>query len=436
VSRPVSGLAVRTDALSMTVTEPSDKLLGWHRREDAMLRFHARTDVGLKRKHNEDSLLASDEHGLFVVADGVGGRQAGELASAITVNTFQTYAPKFKAAVEAFAANPDRERRNAVLALLDQAANAASKRVYEAASATGRQGMTTTLVAVVVGGGGAFVVHVGDSRCYLVRQGELRQLTEDHSMVNELIRTGAMSQEEAATSRYKNVITRAIGLYPNVRTDTLHVELVEGDRLLLCSDGLTDMVTVDDVLDRMQSPSLTGGVDSLIEAALAGGGRDNVTVVAIEPDAVLDAEAVSARASAMENLFLFADLPFHARLRVGRIIGEQFVKPGERIVERGTAGDTMFVVVQGTFSVQIDGTEVAQFHEGEHFGELALVDQEPRSADVVAKGFGHVLTIDRATFRDYCTQEPALGNQMMWKLVHALGQRLRSMNKQLESTKH
>ena len=120
-----------------------------------MLKFHARTDVGLKRKHNEDSLLAAEEFGVFVVADGVGGRKAGELASAITVNTFQSYAPQLKATTDRFASEPSRETRNAVLKILDQAANAASRRVYEAATATGRQGMTTTLVAAVIGGGGA-----------------------------------------------------------------------------------------------------------------------------------------------------------------------------------------------------------------------------------------------------------------------------------------
>ena len=249
-----------------------------------MLKFHARTDVGRRRKHNEDSLLAAEEFGVFVVADGVGGRKAGELASAITVNAFQAYAPKLKASVDAFAANGNRETRNAVLQLLDYAANTSSKRVYEAASATGRQGMTTTLVAAVVGGGAVFVVHVGDSRAYLVRGGQLRQLTEDHSMVNELIRTGAMTPEDAESSRYRNVITRAIGLYPTVHTDTLHVELLEGDRLLLCSDGLTDMVPAPVILNLMQNPNLHNSVENLVESALERGGRDNVTVVIISAD--------------------------------------------------------------------------------------------------------------------------------------------------------
>ena len=222
-----------------------------------MLKFHARTDVGLKRKHNEDSLPAAEEFGVFVVADGVGGRKAGELASAITVNTFQSYAPQIKAMVDAFATNANRDTRNAVLQLLDQAANAASRRVYEAATATGRQGMTTTLVATVIGGGAAFVVHVGDSPAWLVRHRELRQLTGGHSTVNEANRTGATTRGDAANSRYRNVIARAVGLYPNVRTDTLHIELMDGDRILLGSDGLSDMVEPQQMLDLAVQPNLT-----------------------------------------------------------------------------------------------------------------------------------------------------------------------------------
>ncbi len=396
-----------------------------------MLKFHARTDVGLKRKHNEDSLLAAEEYGVFVIADGVGGRKAGELASAITVNTFQSFAPQLKAAVDAFAKNANRDTRNAVLQLLDQAANAASRRVYEAATATGRQGMTTTLVAAVIGGGAAFLVHVGDSRAYLLRSSELRQLSEDHSMVNELIRTGAMSREDAASSRYRNVITRAVGLYPSVRTDTLHIELIDGDRILLCSDGLTDMVTGDPLLSLLDQPDLVQAVDGLVQEALDQGGRDNVTVIAIEPEAVLEAEAVTARAKAMENLFLFEDLPFHARLRVGRIINELFVTPGQVVMRQGEIGDTLYVVVQGQVRVLVAGREVAILSEGEHFGELALIGSDPRSATVEAVGFGHLLSIERDALHEYCTIEPALGNKLLWKLIATLGRRLRDTNRAL-----
>lgn len=394
-----------------------------------MIRFHARTDVGRKRKNNEDSLLAAAENGLFVVADGVGGRKAGELASAITVNTFQKYGGRLKAAVDAFARDPSRDRRNEVLWLLDEAANTSSKRVYEAASSTGRQGMTTTLVAGVVGGGAAFLVHVGDSRAYLLRDGELQQLTEDHSMVNQLLRQGSITTEEARTSRYRNVITRAVGLYPTVQSDTLMVELVDGDRIMLCSDGCSDMIDDGIIAGLLGGGSVTDATDALIEGSLEAGGKDNVTVIVVEPEAVLEAAAVSARAQAMEQLFLFSELPFHARLRVSRIIHERTVQPGERIVRQGDRGDTMFTVVEGQVGVVVDGREVTTFDAGQHFGELALVDELPRSADIVAKVPTRLLAIERAALREFCMVEPALGNQILWKLATTLGDRLRETNK-------
>ena len=240
-----------------------------------------------------------------------------------------------------------------------------------------------------------------------------------------------MTREDAATSRYRNVITRAVGLYPTVRSDTLHVELIDGDRLLLCTDGLSDMVEPDAILAHMTLPDLTDAVDDLVQSALHHGGRDNVTVIAIEPEAVLEAEAVAARAKAMENLFLFEDLPFHARLRVGRIVNELFVSPDDVIMREGDLGDTLYVVVQGEVSVQVQGREVAVLREGEHFGELALIGSDPRSATVVAKGFGHLLTVERDALREYCMLEPALGNLVLWKLIATLGHRLRRMNLQL-----
>lgn len=399
-----------------------------------MIRFHARTDVGRKRKNNEDSLLATQEHGLFVVADGVGGRKAGELASAITVNTFQKYGPKLHSAVQAFANDPGQEQRNTVLHLLDETANVASKRVYEAASSTGRQGMTTTLVAALVGGGGAFVVHVGDSRCYLLRGGRLRQLTEDHSMVNQLLRQGSISPDEARTSRYRNVITRAVGLYPTVQADTLFVELVESDRVMLCSDGCSDLIEPTAIAAMLHGGSVDDATDALIEASLDAGGKDNVTVIVLEPEAVLEGEIVASRARAMEQLFLFSDLPFHARLRVGRIVNEEHVAAGETVMTQGDRGDTMFTVIRGTVGVVVEGREVTRLGPGEHFGELALVDELPRSASIVAREPVSLLTIARSDLRDFCMLEPTLGNQILWKLATTLGQRLRETNRLLSDT--
>jgi serine/threonine protein phosphatase PrpC len=399
-----------------------------------MMKFHARTDVGLKRRQNEDALLALEDYGVFVVADGVGGRKAGELASAITVDTFQAFAPRFREAVEGYAATPGRATRNEVLHLLDQAANTASNRVFDTANKTGRQGMTTTLAAAVVGGGAAFLVHVGDSRIYLLRDGHLRQLTEDHSLVNEMLRTGGMTPEEAEKSRYRNVITRAVGLYPNVHADTLAVELLDGDRLLLCSDGLSDLVKPDKMVDLLRSPDVHGAVEALVEEALERGGKDNITAIVIHPEATLDGDAVTARAKVMESLFLFEDLPYQARIRVGRIVSDRLVKPGEVVVHQGEIGDTLYVVVQGEFEALVGGQAVAAFGSGEHFGELTLIDETPRSATIRARTNGHLLCIERDALRAYCTMEPSVGNRILWKLVATLAHRLRATNDRLSGT--
>ena len=396
-----------------------------------MSRFHARTDVGRKRTQNEDALLAAEDHDLFVVADGVGGRKAGELASALAVDTFQLYADALRDAVAAHTREPNRATRNAVLRLLDEAANRSSQRVYELADQTGREGMTSTLAAAIVGGGFAFLVHVGDSRVYLLRDGQLRQLTEDHSLVNEMLRAGTITPEEAARSRYRNVITRAIGLYPNVHADTLAVELLDGDRLLLCSDGMSDLVPPDQVTALLRRPDITDAVEALVDASLEAGGKDNITVIAVEPGAGLDAEGVEARAAALNDLFLFADLPDQARIRVGSIVNERPVRTGEVVVEQTRPGDTMYVVARGRFDVMIGRKRVATLTEGEHFGELCLVDDAPRSATIVARTDGELIAIDRDALRQYCSQEPEIGNRILWRLLATLARRLRDTNAQL-----
>ena len=207
-----------------------------------MIRWAARTDVGKKREHNEDTILSLPDHGLFVVADGVGGRAAGEVASEMCIAAFTANADLLRAKLDEFAAERTTELRNAVIADLERVCQAATRAIYETAETVERKGMTTTMVAIAVGGGSAFVVHVGDSRAYLFRDGEVRQLTEDHSMVNELVRSGKMTWPEARASRHRHVITRAIGLYPTVQPSLGSFDLLPGDRIVLCSDGLSDVV--------------------------------------------------------------------------------------------------------------------------------------------------------------------------------------------------
>lgn len=398
-----------------------------------MILWAARTDVGKKREHNEDNLLSLPEMGIFLVADGVGGRACGEVASAMCVEAFSDEAQQIAASIVAFDRSRSNEARNAVLSELDRVCQVATRRIYETAESEDRKGMTTTMVAVVVGGGSAFLVHVGDSRAYLFRDGEVRQLTEDHSMVNELVRSGKMTWPEARASRHRHVITRAVGLYPTVQPSRGSFDLLPGDRLILCSDGLSDVVSPERMLQLVGAYEPTKAVDELIQAALDRGGPDNVTVQLIEPLGSPRTDQAVVRARTLEHLFLFEDMPYAARLQVARIMDEHWFSPGDVLVTEGEAGDSMYIVTEGQVRVTVAGVALATLGQNEHFGELTLTDHLPRSATVSAASFGSAVSVSADVLREFCMLEPSLGNQLLWKLLHVLGQRLRAANARVVS---
>lgn len=238
------------------------------------------THVGLVRAGNEDSYLVNAP--LFAVADGLGGHQAGEIASRIAVETLLGEAPK-----------------RADAKALGRAVRSANAAVIEAAqTGRGRTGMGTTLTAAMVDGTRIVVAHVGDSRGYLLHLGTLSQITEDHSMVADMVRAGTLTAEESRVHPSRSVITRALGSDPNLLVDAFEVEAAPGDRLLLCSDGLTSVVT-DGEIERVlgASPSPQTAVATLIAAANAGGGQDNITAVVVDIDGTTPVAARSAEAA-------------------------------------------------------------------------------------------------------------------------------------------
>ena len=225
------------------------------------------TDTGRKRRRNEDAYVV--EPPLFAIADGMGGAQAGELASSLAAGAVR----------EDEAAAGSGERR---VAELIQEAN---RRVYERSSQdAAASGMGTTMTVAFVGDANVAFGHVGDSRAYLIRDGKLEQLTEDHSLVAELVRSGKLSPEEAETHPQRSVITRALGTDPDVDVDTFSIETAPGDLFMLCSDGLTSMVEDDVILQTIEKnrDNLQTAAKALIRAANKGGGEDNITVVFFE----------------------------------------------------------------------------------------------------------------------------------------------------------
>jgi PPM family protein phosphatase len=231
---------------------------------------YAATDTGRQRRANEDALLSRSP--LFVVADGMGGAQAGEVASQLAVEAF-------KGGLD------DSPAPEAALAHLAQQANT---RIHErSASHTEQAGMGTTLTALYVGPEEVAIAHVGDSRAYCWRDGELIRLTEDHSLVDELMRQGRLTPQEAEEHPQRSVITRALGPELDVEVDTRSFRARAGDVYLLCSDGLTSMVSEDDVAAVLRDHTdLRGAGEALIAAANQAGGRDNITVVLVRIEEV------------------------------------------------------------------------------------------------------------------------------------------------------
>jgi PPM family protein phosphatase len=225
------------------------------------------TDTGKKRRRNEDDYVV--EPPLFAIADGMGGAQAGELASSLAAGAIR----------EDEGAEGSGERR--VTELIQEA----NRRVYQRSSQdAAASGMGTTMTVALVSNGNVVFGHVGDSRAYLIRNGKLEQLTEDHSLVAELVRSGKLSPEEAETHPQRSVITRALGTDPDVDVDTFSIETVPGDLFMLCSDGLTSMVEDDVILQTVEKnrDNLQAAAKALIRAANKGGGEDNITVVFFE----------------------------------------------------------------------------------------------------------------------------------------------------------
>lgn len=236
-----------------------------HSRHDALTAFGSRTDVGCLRDHNEDSLVVAPP--LFAIADGMGGHAAGEVASEIAVDVLSKHAPR----------HPDAEA-------LGRAVEEANRAIIQAAQeGRGREGMGTTMTAALLEGERLVIAQVGDSRAYLLHQGKLQQITRDHSLMADMIEAGQLTPEEARIHPNRSVITRALGSDPFVQPDLYEINVETGDRLLVCSDGLSSMIRdnkIESTLARIRDPQRCAS--QLVNEAISAGGHDNVTVIVVD----------------------------------------------------------------------------------------------------------------------------------------------------------
>lgn len=241
-----------------------------------MFKTFSVSDIGKRRKLNQDYVYTSEQPvgpvpNLFIVADGMGGHNAGDLASRLAVNTI----------VEVIAASQEKELED----MFEAAIELANRKVYDHACRNPElEGMGTTVVAATCSDGRLFVANVGDSRLYVVGRHGMKQVTRDHSWVEEMVRRGGLGKEEARNHPDRNIITRAVGAEEKVKPDFFRVELKEGDMVLMCTDGLTNMLEDEEIRMALDGArDLVEQAETLVRRANENGGRDNISVILIEP---------------------------------------------------------------------------------------------------------------------------------------------------------
>jgi serine/threonine protein phosphatase PrpC/CRP-like cAMP-binding protein len=410
------------------------------------IQFAARTDIGRQRDHNEDNYLLDKKLSLFVVCDGMGGHAAGEIASAMAVRTLHDEVKREWDMVTDYLAGKSggaKVNQRDILNMLEFAVNRASSKIHaEAVKDTSKRGMGTTLVAVLVIGNQAFIVYVGDSRVYLLRDGVLEQVTEDHTVYNELIKRKKLSKEQIEKLAPKNAITRAVGVYESAEPDTLVIDIVAGDRFLLCSDGLSGYFEEDlDGLSRLLSNTdQEAAVRDLVDAANARGGKDNITAVVVTVGDVATrdetrAKKLQLKREILARMPLFRPLNDREILRILQVTEVAAFKNGEAVMQQGDKGEELFIVLTGKVKVMRGDAQLATLNPGDHVGEMALVRSQPRSATVVSDGSSELMMIRRRDFFEILRKEHQLAVKLLWQFLGVLADRLADTSRELGQAK-
>lgn len=395
------------------------------------------TDVGMVKPSNEDAFLVDDDLKLYIVADGMGGHAAGEVASNMAIDGISQRINGARAVVDRFVAQGD--NRKEVLELIERSVREAGKAIYDAAQADpSKRGMGTTVVVLLLTPKRGFFAHVGDSRIYLIRQKEVHQLTEDHSLVNEMIKRGRLAPEDAKNAPYRNAVTRAVGIHEDVQVDTLDFEIGTGDHFVMCTDGLVEHLRDNtEIADVLGSNEFIAAPRQYVKLANSRGGKDNVTalVVRIEGEGEDEKADVGLKLNTLREMPLFQHLSYVELVEVLNVSQVSAYKPEEAIFQEGDVGESMFVVLEGRVSIRKGDVELARLGPGGHFGEMAIMDKGKRSAAAVAAMNTRVVAVGRKPLFRLMRRDKEIAVKLLWCFVQVLNQRLRSTNEDLEHAK-
>ena len=384
-----------------------------------------RTDTGRLRPNNEDALVVDVDLGLYLVCDGVGGHAAGEVASATAVSVIERVVRDQRELIAQVEREPDRAAE--LTAMIVGAVRRACREVYDLArSDPAHAGMGCTATGLVVAGRKAAMAHVGDTRLYLVRRGECHQLSSDHTLAADLVRQGAIDAEAERGHPHSHVLTRALGPQPLVEVEALTFDVLAGDRLILCSDGLGDYIPSTAWLaERVASSTVEDLPDDLIDFANAAGGKDNITVIAVgveggSPDDTGPIRTLELRLDILRSSFLFADLSLAQLARVLDRCETRHYDAGTVVRASGEVLDELLIVTSGTLRLSASDGRDVMVGPGQHLGEAVVLRPRPVQSTITAVDRSTVLALDHPSLMDLVNRRPWLGVA----LLTSLGQRL------------
>ncbi|MFH0900239.1 MAG: cyclic nucleotide-binding domain-containing protein [Pseudomonadota bacterium] len=411
----------------------------------------AATDNGRQRDHNEDNFLLDRDLQVFMVADGMGGHAAGEIASLMAVQEIRNHLRANSALLQGFEHGDPAVSPKQILEIIEQGFQQACALICRRAQAEPeKRGMGTTCSLLLIAGSPsassaprAFIGHVGDSRIYLVRGNETHQITVDHSLINELIRHGKVRREEIDSSpyrQYKNAVTRAVGVYESVEAETFYCDVLPGDSFLLCSDGLHSYFSNEELASILSGEKVEHIPQKLIDKSNERGGHDNITAVCVripakETAADARTEELALTLEVLKAMPLFRHLSYRELVRVMNTAAIRQFSRGERIFLEGDQGLEMFVILRGTVRLDKRDTFIASLGKGSHFGEMALVDQDRRSLAATAEEPSLLLSISRKSFYEMVRKEPELSVKLLWSFVQVLAERLRKTTADLSGAR-
>jgi serine/threonine protein phosphatase PrpC len=392
-----------------------------------------RTDHGAvsltgRRDNNEDAMLCLPRQGIFAVSDGMGGLDAGEVASQMAIESLQLAVPRIDKLREQLASAGGGGHKIALADLLDDLFQETTATIHRH-GITNAQRLGATLTAGVLTGGSMLITHVGDSRFYIIREGKAAPLTEDHSVAALRLRQGKITREEYATSDKRNLLYQALGVVHEVEPDFLEIELDDGDILLFCSDGVWGSLSNRQIGNLAKFDDMQEAAQYLVDAAFRQGSDDNLTAVVYRYR-----KPLVARANwewLLRGAPLFSHFTHAERLRLAPFLHEVEVAPGGVLCQEGEVGEELFVLLEGEVAITRHDVELVRLQPPQHFGEIALALRCARTATVTATQESRLLVMHRDQVDDLIRRSPRLGARFTTRLLEDLARRVVSLSERV-----